>query len=674
MKFPYQMLLDYVQTSLDAEGIGDLLTMAGFELEGIEEVDGDKVLDIKVMSNRGDGLSVFGLSREVLAKDPKSSPTKLYEAAVAGFPGDEWPVMSPSPITIESKECNRFCGLVLENAGNGSTPDWMQKRLKQAGMRPISLLVDLTNYIVLELGRPMHAFDFDKLKGNRIVVRQAKAGEKLTTLNGDEHELKPDQMMVCDAEHPVGAPGVMGGLETEISESTTRVFVESAHFLNTAVRKLRKQLGLNTDASYRFERSVDPESCLQGLRRFHQLLQEAGVSPKVVGFADEYPNKPQTPTVNVRVSRANLLLGMPVTAAEAKGYLERLGMKVSGDGEPFSVQIPTWRPDLVQENDLVEEIGRIHGYDRIPTRLPHGTTLVSGTFGIEAFIDRVREEVVRAGFTQIISHSLRDVHPLDANGKRIMPRNPASPEAAYLRNALWPCLADAARRNQGEGLALFEIGRTFTANGERQELAVMTVGELLPVHWVKSQSPEADFYSLKQALLDICHQAGVTASVVAPKSSDPRLHPYQQAELHGEGGAFGLFGRIHPTAAEESSLSPDTVLATIDLERMFASRRDDIHLKPISRNPAVRRDIAILVDEAVPFASIEQTIGKALGGELERMWLFDVYKGKGIPEGKHSLAVALQLRKLGENFTDEEANQARDRAVQALASLGATIR
>src|SRR5579862_8383975 len=346
MKFPYSMLRDFVDTSLGADEIGDLLTMAGFELEGIETVEGEQVLDIKVVSNRGDGLSVFGLAREVLAKDESSTPTKLYERADQRFKSDlaQVPGAKQVSVTIETPDCTRYACLIFEGLQNTSAPDWIQKRLMRAGQRPISLLVDLTNYVMLELGQPLHAFDLDKLAGPAIVVRRARTGEKLTTLNGDEHELRPDQMMICDAEKPIAAAGIMGGLETEVGNSTTRVLLESAHFLNTSVRRTRKQLGLSTDASYRFERSVDPDGVVAALERFAELLAQVnGGAGRVPGVIDVYPNPEKRRAVEIDFKRAESLLGMPISRDEASGYLKKLGFTVSAN----EVVPPSWRPDVV---------------------------------------------------------------------------------------------------------------------------------------------------------------------------------------------------------------------------------------------------------------------------------------------------------------------------------------
>jgi len=675
------MLRDFVQTDLSAEQVGDLLTMAGFELEGIEDVDGESVLDIKVMSNRGDGLSVFGLAREVLAKDGNSRATDLYDKTRTYAFGQRAETLSISDdvATVEAEECNRFACRAYENVdAKGQSPEWMQKRLAQAGMRPISILVDLTNYVMLELGQPLHAFDRDKLVGERIVVRHARPGEKLTTLNEVEHELD-GQMMICDGGRPVGVPGVMGGLETEVTDSTKRLLLESANFRNTTVRKTRKQLGLNTEASYRFERSVDPEGVVRAIERFTDLLVASQPSATMSRVVDHYPGKKTREPLTLRVGRASMLLGMEIAPGQAKGYLERLGMNVQGE-EPLTVVPPSWRPDIVREIDLVEELGRVHGYERIPEELPIGHTPVGGAKGEYLDNDRLREALVRAGFIQIWSHSLRDLHPLDEPGERVGPKNPASPEMAYLRNSHWPCLADAALRNGGRDLHVFEMGKVFSRHGaefaEYLEFGVLSVGALLPANRQKEDVPEADFFSLKQSLIEVAGHVGVGLKFLPPtKTADGRLHPTRQATILNDGGEMvGVIGQIHPDLAEKVGLSPNTVLAAGYVDVLFGNAARHLALKSISRNPAVRRDISFEIAKAVPYSSVEAAIAQAGGDVLERQWLFDVYEGKGIGEGNHSLSIGLQLRKQGSNFTDEEANQVREKVVAALAGLGAKAR
>lgn len=685
MKFPISMLNDFVQTSLTAEEVGDLLTMATFELEGIEEVEGEPVLDIKVVSNRGDGLSVYGLAREVLAKDPNSQPTELYIAAQFRFKMNDEAApeaASRTSVAIESPDCLRYGCRLFEGIANGDSPEWLQRRIRQCGLRPISLLVDLTNYVMIELGQPLHAFDFDKLAGHRIVVRKAREGEKLTTLNGDEHELQPNQLMICDAQKPVAVAGVMGGLETEVSESTATVLLESANFENISVRKTRKLLNLSTDASYRFERSVDPESVVAALNRFAQLLSQIQPDAKIVpGVVDEYPGKPTPRATTVRVSRAQKLLGMDVSVDDAKRYLERLGFGVSGNGEPFEVLIPTWRPDIVREIDLVEEIGRVHGFEKIPDVLPVGTTTQGGLSGITQFKERTRETMLRCGFHEMVSHALRDISPLDFSDEyRLTVRNPHSPDMAYLRDSVLPCLADAAKRNGAKDIHLFEIGQVFIKGevqvDESPELGFLSIGALGEAHWHGNKPAEADFYSIKGVVESISRSLGIEVTFRPPKNPDRRFHPTRQSGVLVNNGKLwvGTIGQIHPDTAEQVGLPPNTFMGELDLTVFATEQAADPQLRQFSRNPAVRRDMSFAIAQSVAFSSVEDAIREACGDVLERLWLFDRYIGPGIPEGQHSLSVALQLRKLGENFTDEEANQVRDRAVAALSSLGATPR
>jgi phenylalanyl-tRNA synthetase beta chain len=479
-------------------------------------------------------------------------------------------------------------------------------------------------------------------------------------------------MMICDSERPVGAAGVMGGLDTEVTASTTRMLLEAAHFVNTSVRRTRKQMGLSTEASYRFERSVDPEGVVAAIHRFAQLYAECGGAAKPSGdIIEVFPSPPSPVTLRVRMSRANTLLGMEVSDDAAQRYLEALGFAVERKHQPasslvaFEVTAPTWRPDIVREDDVIEEIGRVHGFDRIPETLPHGATTRGGQSATEDAIDLIREKLLRAGFHQIVSHTLRDAHPLDAPGERVGPRNPGSPELALLRNSTWPSLAEAAARNGGKNVHLFETGRVFDpVSGERRCLGIYSQGALYPTHRQNDPSPSADFFTLKGVL-----QTLVPNLRFSP-GNDKRLHPTRQAG----GTGLGSMGEIHPDIAVVLGLPSGAVLAELDLEALANASLVDPHYRPISRNPSVRRDLAFLVDKSTPYSRIEEALAEACGDVLERLWLFDIYEGKGVPEGQHSLAVALQLRKMGENFTDEEANQVRERAVAALVSLGASPR
>lgn len=672
------MLRDYVDTPLSVEEIGDLLTMTGFEIEGIAVVEGENVLDVNIMANRGDGPSVIGVARELLAKDASAKPKALYERAQVRFEAGDQMADEASKLTsveIETDRCNRYGCRVFEDVKNSPTPGWIQDRLRQIGQRPISLLVDLTNYVMFETGQPLHAFDLDKLEGKRIVVRQADAKEKtFTTLDEEKRTITTKDMMICDASCPVAIAGVMGGMESEVGDTTKTMLLESASFDHKSVRNTRTRLGISSEASYRFERYVDPEQVVAALNRFTELYEEATGDWSVRGIIDVYPRPPKPEPIIVRMSRVAKVLGMDVAQDEATGYLKKLGFEVEQSDSSLVCTAPTWRIDILREDDLVEEIGRIHGYEKIPEILPKGETTRGGVFGADAKIDRVREELLRCGLTQTISHSLRNVHPLDAPGERLKVRNPHSPEIAFLRNSNLPSVADAANKNGNQNLHLFEIGKVFSPDREHFDLAILSTGGDPHEDWQKEQSPTADFYSMKGVVERVCASIDATAEITAPEQPDLRMHPTRQAVLTVDGERVGVFGQIHPTVAEQTDLPKETVIAEIDLSTLSERNATERHLKRVSRNPATRRDIAVVVEKSVSFADLEIAVGEACGEVLEKQWLFDVYEGKGIPEGSHSLAIALQLRKQGENFTDEEANQVRDAAVQALEALGAKLR
>lgn len=667
MKLTESMIRDMVKTELSAEQIGDLLTMTGFEIESIEFVDGEPVLDINIMANRGDGASTLGIAREILAKSPESRPTDLYERLVSGYQlGDEKTPLAEVVVESGSPDCTRFSARRFKGIVNGDSPDWIQDRLRKVGQRPISLLVDLTNYVMLETGQPMHAYDIAKLGQPKLIARQARPGETVRTLNGQDHKLGEGHLMICDGKRPVGVAGVMGGESTEVDAATTDCLLESAHFDHMAVRKTRKQLGLQTDASYRFERFVDPEGTVRSMNRFADLLHQAtGVDP-VAGIADDYPTPPKRPTVKVRPSRCSRLLGMDVSSSEVETYLTRLGVSLDPVGDGFQATPPTWRIDLVREDDFVEEVGRIHGYDKIPEALPIGSTPVGGSHGANLAQEIVLKTALACGFDQAINHTMRDLHPLDGGSLRVKVLQPHSPELAHLRGSLLPGLADTALKNGGESVHFFEIGRVFSNGSEWTQLGMLSQGQFDPPSWNRSEDV-ADFYTLKGAVESVLKALAI--SVEFSVSKDPRLHPTRQAHV----GKFGVMGQIHPAAAEEAGLAPDTFLAEIDLTALVSETSTERHYRQVYRHPAARRDIAVVVPKSVRYADIESTIAKACGELLEKHWLFDIYDGPGIDPGSQSLAIALQFRKPS-NFTDDEANQVRDLAVRALEALGAKLR
>lgn len=671
------MLLDFVSVDRSPEEIGDLLTMAGFELEGIEEVEGDSVLDIKVCSNRGDGLSVLGLAREVLAKLPEAKPTELYLRAANRFPTDEPTAKSELsvPIRIETENCSHFAYRGFKGIPNGTSPDWMAKRLRQAGLRPISLFVDLTNYVCLELGQPLHAYDLAKLHGPEIIVRQATAGEKIKTLNGDEHELNPANMVIADHDRAIGVAGVMGGEDTEVDTETQTVLLEAAHFKNTSVRKTRKQLGLNTDASYRFERSVDPDGVVAALNRVRELLIDLGHKDGCLTGVSDFIHSTRTPAdVSLNLKRANTLLGLEIEPEQAERYLTALGFAPQKHGENYRVSVPSWRFDITREEDLIEELGRVHGYEKIPAWLPEGKAQTGGVQGRFKAEEILVETALRLGLDQTLNHSIQgNAGLLDGPSGNIRLR--ATPEeTGYLRNSLLAGLAGAMQRNGASHLQLFELGPIFQKTQQgfetKKALGIILQGAIYPNDRQTEVVPTADFFTLKAMLEKLAESIGEDLKLTQG-SNDPRLHPTRSAEVQGKKWQ-GSLGQLHPDVTKTAGLEENTFYAEMVLNG--AAWEPEAHFHPVSRTPSIRRDIAFLIDKSVPFAKIETAVKQALGPTLENVWLFDVYESKGVPEGQHSLALALTLRKADSTFTDEEANQERERVVLALTELGAVRR
>lgn len=684
MKLPFSMITDLVETSLTPTEVGDLLTMAGFELEGLEKVGSEDVLDLKVVANRGDGLSAIGVAREILAKDDSARSTALYQRAIGRFESDSTPRGGEGSLTIQTDHCTRYGFRILRDAENGASPGWLQERLSAAGMRSISLLVDLTNYVMLELGQPLHAFDLDRLGGPNIVVREARDGEKIRTLNDEEKSLANGMVVICTPDRPVAVAGVMGGLETEVHAGTKNVLLESAHFVNTSVRKTRKALGLNTESSYRFERSVDACGVCAAINRFVELYQECsgGKGSWSAEIREEVRVVSPVVSLSVRMDRAERLLGLKVGAENAARYLTNLGFAITqNDGNKITVEVPSWRNDIEIENDLIEEIGRVHGFEKIPETPMSGVATRGGVFGVPKLADQAREALLKCGLTQIISHSLRDAHPLDfRKDRRVGPRNPHSPETSLLRDSLLPGLAETAQRNGGKNLHLFEIGRVFVKGewqiDESPEIAILSTGNLNATHWAEKTSPEADFYSLKGVVEELAGALGDAITFDYPRDPDERFHPTRQAGVLLDSGKLwaGTVGQIHPDIAGELGLPLGTIMAELDLLVFELQDNVELPVRSISRNPAIRRDLAFVIDKEVAFSTIESKIAETCGEDLEKQWLFDVYEGAGIEAGKHSLAIALQLRRMNTNLTDEDANEIRDRAVAAVSSLGGQLR
>jgi phenylalanyl-tRNA synthetase beta chain len=562
----------------------------------------------------------------------------------------------------------------------------MQERLIAAGFRPINVIVDITNYVMLEYGQPLHAFDYDKIRGQKIVVRRAKGGETFVTLDGQERTLDLSLLMICDGEGPVAVAGIMGGQNSEISETTTTVLLESACFDAIGVRAGAKKLGMSTDSSYRFERGVDPSGTVRAANRAAQLLQELAGAEVAPGVVDEYVRVIEPREIEYRPERGNRLIGAEIPADEQRRYLESLGLQIEMRDGRFVVTVPTSRPDLVQEDDVAEEVGRIYGFDKIPYRLPGGSFFgrLSDT---QQFVNRVRHLLRGSGLQETLTHSLSSRDRLERfnPAPSVRLQNPLSEELAELRTALAPMLADLAERNARHGLKdinIFEVGLVFAPKPsgeagaeERFHAAGLLCGSRLTGRWnVGKDLPlQADFFAAKGVLEELFRELRVSDAEYAATAA-PGLHPGRAAKIAIRGKEAGILGQIHPRLQEELELPGPAYLFELDLEVVRRNVRAP-EAKPIPRFPGVSRDLAVVVARTVEAGAVRNLLVKAAGPFLEAATVFDVYEGKGVPEGHKSLALSLQFRSLERTMTDSEVDEAVEAIRAALAEqVGAAAR
>ncbi|MGQ9712033.1 MAG: phenylalanine--tRNA ligase subunit beta [Desulfotomaculales bacterium] len=645
----------------------------------------DVILEIDLTPNRGDCLSVLGVAREVAAilEKPLRNPfeAKESEPLTAGR----------VPVDIEDPAlCRRYVARLAVNVRIGPSPLWMQRRLHAAGIRPISNVVDITNYVMLELGQPLHAFDYDTLAGGRIIVRRAVPGETLVTLDRTERRLTPDMLVIADAEKAVAVAGVMGGLATEVTEKTTNALLESAWFDPSSVRRTSRQLGLRSEASLRFEKGVDLKGCLRGANRAMELIESTGAGEVVPGAVDQYPGTYVPRTVIVRPERVGQILGTEVAENEIESILDRLGFRVRKNPDAFLVQIPSYRVDIQREIDLIEEVARLHGYDRVPESLPFGNTTPAGRRRHQALFDRIRDIMVACGLTEAITYSF--ISPVafdrlrlpvnDPLRRTLRLANPLSEDQSIMRTTLLPGLLDTLVRNyqrQVSSAALFEIGRVFIpVTGEqlpeeRTHLGMALMGET-PRGWNQPSRP-LDFFYLKGVLEVLAGRLGIEISW--EKGAYPFLHPGRTSLLTANSRELGWMGEVHPDVTGAFDLPGRVVACELDLETLLQviPERRETRFKGLPRFPSVNRDVAIVIKEKVPVAAVTETIREAGGDLLKELYLFDVFKGRRIPAGCHSLAFALRFRSPDRTLTEEEVNKRLEAILKALETRwGAQLR
>jgi len=641
------------------------------ELMGMD----DAVLVLDLTPNRGDCLSVYGVAREVAA---------LYGLPLAEPDISLPPARGGTDLEVDIADpvlCRRYVARPIDGVAPGPSPLWLAGRLRLAGVRPIGNIVDVTNYVMLELGQPLHAFDARRIAGGRITVRRARSGEGMTTLDGVERPLTEDMLLIADQEGPVAVAGVMGGLDSEITDRTTGVVLESAAFDPVSVRRTSRNLGLRSEASLRFEKGMDPAGCLRAADRAAKLIL-ALAGGALLDPVDAYPAPVRKRAITIRAGRINELLGVEVPPEKGRGFLTALGCEVHEDDGRWVVDVPTWRADLTAECDLVEEVGRLYGYMNLPETMPIGPSVQGGVAPAERTRRLVARTVAACGLREVVTMSLvapAALAPFAAEEKALRLLNPLSEEQSVLRTSLLPGLVGVLVRNfhrQVRDMAVFELGRVFLprpeeklpAEGERLAAAVMGSP---PPHW---RGPRAayDFYYLKGVLEAVFRALGLAEPEWVPASL-PGFHPGRTAAVRVGDEEVGRLGELHPALLRELGLGGVVAALELDLGRLPAV--GVVSFRPLPRHPAVERDLAVVVRRDVPAGAVLETARRAGGATLREVSLFDVYEGGNLPPDSRSLACRLVFRADDRTLTDDEVNRAVDGIVAGLAAgFGARLR
>ncbi len=654
----------------------------------------DPVLEIELTPNRSDCLSILGIAREVAAICNRPlTPPPAPELADGDRIHHETSVQVLAP-----DHCPRYAARLIFDVAVGPSPQWLQDRLLSVDLKPINNVVDVTNFVMMELGQPLHAFDFDRLQGHRIVVRTAGQGDRFVTLDNKERLLTAETLMICDAHAPVAIGGVMGGLDSEIALETTRVLLESACFDPVSIRKTAKHLGLTTDAAYRFERGVDPHATVTALNRAAALIAETAGGSVVPGHIDVHPRPAERRTIDLDVHRVNRRLGTDLDAARMKGLLEGIGFTVAdGAAGHFAVGVPAFRVDVSRSEDLSEEIARRHGYDRIVTTHPLLPSTGRNAATDYALRQRLREKMAGLGFNETISYSFVHGHcdrrlrlsAADPRRRQVAIRNPLSEDQAVMRTSLLPGLLEATALNISRGnrhLKLFEVGKIFVGDGdpdrlpeETQMLAVLWTGQRQIEHWAQNrderQSP-CDFYDLKgvlEALLEGLVLEGVRFGPLA-ETDCGYLRPGHSAWLSIDNERVGLIGEVHPETRTAFDVQQAAFFFELRLPLLAQRMQVERICQPIPRFPAIARDMTLIVDAEVESARMTEAITSANEPLVESVMLFDQYVGQPIPEGCKSLSFRITYRSDRGTLADAQINPLHQRITEMLIqSFGAAL-
>ncbi len=631
----------------------------------------ETVFEISITPNRGDALSHLGIARELSAIFNLPMHRNALENAVG-----EGDVHEVTSVTIENPDlCPRYGARVVRNVKVGESPKWLADRLRRVGIRPINNLVDITNYVMLAIGHPLHAFDFDLLEGNRIVVRRGKAGETITSLDGVVRKLDSTMLVIADARKPTAIAGVMGGADTGINDRTVNVLLEAAYFEPTCIRKTAKALGMMSESSYRFERGTNIDNIPIALNLAAKLLETTAGGKSVRGIIDQYPAPKPLRRIMLRARRVSKVLGMDLKPQQIETVLLRLKLEVSREDETLWIGVPPFRHDLEQEADLIEEVARLVGYGAIPQSLPHIPSILRLPTPLQTLEQKVRDHLISIGMNEIMSYSFipRDAQRDLLEGEPVLLKNPLSEEQSQMRSSLLWGMFDALTRNilaDEFDLRFFEIGKTFTRTSgrglaEADKLCIGLCGSMNPNDWTQSKK-EHDLNWVKGVIAGIFKLCGKTPEF-AP-GAHPAFRSSQQLEIRLKHQVVGIVGNIHPRFLTNKKMPESIFLLELDYGILSAQPVKIPRMKSIPEFPPVRRDLSLLMPAEVPYQDIRKILQDEGKEILESVRLFDVYVGKGIDPGKRSMAFSLTFRSPEKTLTEEEVKPAIDSMVRRIES------
>lgn len=631
----------------------------------------DHVVEFEITPNRPDCLSVIGLAREASATF--GAELKLHTPEIKGCGGA---VTDHLDIEIEDGDlCPRYTARLVKNVKIQPSPAWMRERLRNSGVRPINNIVDITNYVMLEYGQPMHAFDFSCVDGGKIVVRTAREGESIQTLDGKDHALSTSMLCICDETKPVCVAGVMGGANSEIIGDTAMVLFESANFNGASVRRTATALNMRTEASARYEKGLDPMNTLKAVQRACELVELLGAGEVVDGVLDVIAQDTAPTVVKLEPDKVNRLLGTEISESEMRRILLSLGFELDGD----EIHVPSWRADVEHYSDIAEEVARFYGYNRIPSTLSAGVNPRRGFSPVQKAENTIGALCRTAGYNEIITYSFisptyYDKIHLPANSPlrnslRIL--NPLGEDTSIMRTTTLPSMLEILTRNynyRNKSAKLYELGRTYFArpDGLADEPKVLSLG---------AYGPDVDFFALKGAVEAVLDGLRIPGIRYTAERENPSYHPGRCAKVWCGNALLGVLGQIHPQVAVSYGVDCELYAAELSFDALYAHAGGKPVYQPLPKFPAVTRDIAVVCDQSIPVADLEDCIRRGARGLLKSVTLFDIYTGVGIPAEKKSVAFNLELRSDERNLTAEEANEDVNHILALLQSeLGAVLR